>query len=54
MMWIIGINALGGNIFVLVWRKKTTNIYKVQDILLSNLALSDSRMGLYNVDYCMC
>ena len=49
MMWIIGINALGGNIFVLVWRKIKTKSYKVQDLLLSNLAMSDSLMGFYMV-----
>ena len=47
MMWIIGINALGGNVFVLVWRKIKTENYKVQDLLLSNLAMSDSLMGFY-------
>ena len=47
MMWLIGLNALGGNIFVLVWKKKNTKKYSVQDILLSNLAMSDSLMGFY-------
>ena len=47
MMWIIGVNAFGGNVFVLVWRKKNTNKYKVQDLLLSSLAMGDSLMGLY-------
>ena len=47
VMWLIGINALIGNIFVLVWRKKNVQKNKVQDILLSNLAMSDSLMGLY-------
>ena len=49
LMWLIGVNALGGNIFVLVWRKKNTKKYKVQDLLLSNLAISDSLMGMYMV-----
>ena len=48
-MWIIGINALGGNLFVLVWRKTRTKLYKVQDLLLSNLAMSDSLMGFYMI-----
>ena len=41
-MWLIGINALAGNIFVLAWRKSQTlkNI-KAQAVLLSNLAMSD-------------
>ena len=49
MMWLLGINALCGNVFVLVWRMRNTPKYKVQDILLSNLAMSDSLMGLYMV-----
>ena len=47
LMWLIGINALVGNMFVLVWRQVYTKKYKVQDILLSNLAMSDSLMGFY-------
>ena len=49
LMWLIGINALGGNLFVLIWRKMNTKKYKVQDLLLSNLAMSDSIMGFYMV-----
>ena len=49
LMWLIGINALGGNVFVLIWRQMKTKKYKVQDILLNNLAMSDSLMGLYMV-----
>ena len=57
MMWLIGINAFGGNMFVLCWRKmkhgknkigrrkSDTNI--VQSFLLSNLAMSDLLMGIY-------
>ncbi|XP_072040403.1 G-protein coupled receptor GRL101-like [Amphiura filiformis] len=47
MMWFIGMNALGGNIFVLTWRRKASQKNKVQDLLLSNLAMSDLLMGLY-------
>ncbi|XP_072040393.1 G-protein coupled receptor GRL101-like [Amphiura filiformis] len=51
MMWFIGINALAGNIFVLSWRKrgkkKASQKNKVQDLLLSNLAMSDLLMGVY-------
>ena len=47
MMWLIGLNALVGNLFVLVWRKKNTGKSKFQDMLLSNLALSDFLMGVY-------
>ena len=49
MMWLIGLNALFGNMFVLMWRKKNTKIAKFQDMLLSNLALSDFLMGVYMI-----
>ena len=47
LMWLIGINALCGNVFVLVWKKRNSKSYNVQDLFLSNLALSDSLMGVY-------
>ena len=47
LMWLIGINALGGNMFVLAWRRKSPQKNKIQDFLLSNLALSDLLMGVY-------
>ena len=47
MMWLIALNAIGGNIFVLVWKKRHARKNKVQDLLLSNLAISDSIMGIY-------
>ena len=47
MMWIIGINALGGNIFVLIRKKTKNEKNKVQTFLLSNLAISDLLMGIY-------
>ena len=47
MMWLIGLNAMCGNAFVIIWRKKTTKKSKVQDLLLSNLAMSDFFMGIY-------
>ena len=49
MMWLIGLNALCGNAFVLMWRKKKGQKNKVQDYLLSNLAMSDFLMGVYMV-----
>ena len=49
MMWIIGLNALGGNGFVLLWRRKKSLSSKVQDLLLYNLAMSDGLMGVYMV-----
>ena len=46
--WIIGINALLGNLFVLVVKQKSsTRVIKVQDLFLLNLALSDFLMGIY-------
>ena len=57
MMWLIGINALGGNVFVLCWRKikhgknkvgsRKSDTNLVQSFLLSNLAMSDLLMGIY-------
>ena len=49
MMWLIGLNAMFGNMFVLMWRKKNTKKAKFQDLLLSNLALSDFLMGVYMI-----
>ena len=49
MMWLIGVNALCGNILVMIWRKRNTRKYKVQDLLLINLAMSDSLMGIYMI-----
>ena len=48
-MWLIGINALGGNIFVLVWRIKNGQSKSVNSILLSSLATADMIMGIYMV-----
>ncbi len=48
MMWLIGLNALGGNAFVLYYTNRY-NRSKTQCFLLSNLALSDLLMGLYMV-----
>ena len=47
IMWLIGLNALCGNMFVLMWRKKKKDRNKVQTFLLSNLAISDFLMGIY-------
>ena len=46
-IWIIAINALAGNVFVLVWRLKNPQKNRVQDILLGHLAMSDALMGIY-------
>ena len=47
VMWLIGLGALCGNLFVLIWRKKETDIHVVNSILLQNLAASDLLMGVY-------
>ena len=47
MMWLIGLNAIGGNLFVLGWRIVNKQKFTVQSFLLSNLALSDFLMGIY-------
>ena len=49
MMWLIGINALAGNIFVLILKNKSSETKAVQDLFLSNLALSDLMMGIYMI-----
>ena len=49
VMWAIGINALIGNVFVIVWRKKHPQGNYVQNVLLGNLAISDSLMGIYMI-----
>ncbi len=49
IMWIIGLNALCGNMFVLT-RKKSKNENEkksIQTFLLKNLAMSDLLMGIY-------
>ncbi|XP_072029000.1 uncharacterized protein [Amphiura filiformis] len=49
MMWLIGLNALGGNLFVLI-RTKTGNEKRIiQTFLLNNLAVSDLLMGIYMI-----
>ena len=47
VMWLIGLNALGGNVFVLSQKQKKTGKNKVQTFLLCNLAVSDLLMGVY-------
>ena len=47
VMWLIGLNAIGGNIFVLSRRQKIVDKNKVQTFLLRNLAMSDLLMGFY-------
>ena len=47
MMWLISLNAIGGNVFVLAWKQRHGQKNSVQDLLLSNLAISDTIMGIY-------
>ena len=47
VMWLIGLNAIGGNIFVLSRKQTKTNRNIVQTFLLRNLAMSDLLMGVY-------
>ena len=47
VMWLIGLNAIGGNIFVLSQRQKTIGKNKIQTFLLRNLAMADLLIGVY-------
>ena len=49
IIWVIGLNAFGGNLFVLLWRRKTSTKNKVNSLLLGNLAVSDFLMGIYMI-----
>ena len=49
VMWLIGLNAIGGNIFVFLWQMRHTRQNKVFTLLLCNLAASDFLMGIYMV-----
>ena len=51
-MWILGLSALVGNFFALIWRikeKTKTPTQFVQSFLIANLAVSDFLMGMYMV-----
>ncbi len=51
-MWVLGISALIGNIFVIILRileKPRTDIGAKQRFLVANLAVSDCQMGIYMV-----
>ena len=47
VIWLIGLNAIWGNVFVLWQRKSIMNKSNVQNFLLGNLAVSDLLMGIY-------
>ena len=46
-VWILGLTALLGNIFVILVRVVAKGDNKVQSFLLTNLAMSDLLMGIY-------
>ncbi|XP_072032972.1 G-protein coupled receptor GRL101-like [Amphiura filiformis] len=49
-MWILGISALFGNLYALIWRlkeKTRSPTQAVQSFLIGNLAASDFLMGIY-------
>lgn len=46
-IWILGLLALIGNIFVIVWRVKMRDDNRVQSFMLTNLACTDLLMGVY-------
>ncbi|XP_072032966.1 G-protein coupled receptor GRL101-like [Amphiura filiformis] len=51
-MWILGLSALVGNFFALIWRMKEKTkspMQFVQSLLIANLAMSDFLMGVYMV-----
>ncbi|XP_071950772.1 uncharacterized protein [Antedon mediterranea] len=49
MMWILGVSALIGNVFVVIWRVRDNSYNNVQSFLITNLAISDFLMGVYMV-----
>ena len=52
-MWVLGISALVGNLFVIGWRfiprARLQKKNRVESVLVSNLALADFLMGIYMV-----
>ncbi len=51
-MWVLGISALFGNLFSVIWRlteKARNQTQAVQSFLIGNLALGDFFMGVYMV-----
>lgn len=46
-IWILGIVALVGNLFVIIWRLVYNEDSKIQSCLFTNLAVSDFLMGVY-------
>ena len=48
-LWILGVMAFAGNIFVLAWRTKRHEGQRVPNMLLCNLSVADFLMGLYMI-----
>eukprot|EP00057_Strongylocentrotus_purpuratus_P018615 XP_011673089.1 PREDICTED: G-protein coupled receptor GRL101-like [Strongylocentrotus purpuratus] len=46
-MWILGFSAFIGNIFVIIERAREKTKFRVQSLLIFNLAISDCLMGIY-------
>ncbi len=46
-IWILGLSAFLGNVFVVVWRSRNKQRFRVQSFLILNLAVSDCLMGVY-------
>ncbi|XP_063951376.1 G-protein coupled receptor GRL101-like [Lytechinus pictus] len=46
-IWIIGMIALIGNLFVILWRVNSKRDNKVHSFLITNLAVGDMFMGIY-------
>ena len=49
LMWIIGFNALFGNLFVLIWRRQESRVGRASRLLVNNLAAANFLMGIYVV-----
>ena len=45
-IWVLGLTAFVGNLFVVIWRVKTDR-HKVSSFFIINLGLSDFLMGVY-------
>ncbi|GIY78727.1 g-protein coupled receptor GRL101 [Caerostris darwini] len=46
-LWVLGIIALVGNLFVIIWRYKTKDSSRISSILILSLGCADFLMGVY-------
>ncbi|XP_077989864.1 uncharacterized protein LOC144444325 [Glandiceps talaboti] len=46
-VWILGLIAFCGNIFVIIWRIKKNDLKNVPNLLIWNLGVADLLMGIY-------